>query len=121
MRVSWLHVSGEQHEARRVVWQLVAEVLHVVVNVVVGAGDFQRLFVDLVFFEGRGGRSVGVVRCRLHLSFVVVFLSLLFYFFKGLGLVVPLTYDCLRVFRTRSAQTELAQRIFGGLREGVEA
>jgi hypothetical protein len=34
--------------------------LHVGVDGFVGAGDFQRLFVDLVFFEGRGGRSVGV-------------------------------------------------------------
>jgi hypothetical protein len=36
-------------------------------------------------------------------------------------MVVSLTYDCLGIFRTRSAQTELAQCIFGGLREGVEA
>ena len=32
-----------------------------------------------------------------------------------------LTYDCLRIFRARGAQAELAQGIFGRLREGVEA
>jgi len=45
----------EQHEAGRVVRQLVAEVLHVFVDLVVGAADLEGLFVDLVFLEGRAG------------------------------------------------------------------
>ena len=54
---------AQQHEARRVVWQLVAEVLHVFVDFVVGLGDFEGLFVDLVFWV-RGGlvlRWVGLL------------------------------------------------------------
>jgi hypothetical protein len=48
---------GEQDEARRVVRQLVAEVLHVGVDCVGGGGwvDFEGLFVDLVFFLDGGG------------------------------------------------------------------
>jgi len=37
------------------------------------------------------------------------------------GLFVDLVDDCLRVFGARGAQAELAQGVFGLLREGVEA
>jgi hypothetical protein len=41
---------AQQHEPRRVIWQLVRKLSHALVDFIVRLRDLEALFVDLVFF-----------------------------------------------------------------------